>query len=55
MTGGNTHPGRTTDFSKHAEFFFLHDTAEAKVCDHDIGIFGFGAEEQVFGLQVYVW
>lgn len=48
-----THAGCTTYLGQHLELFLFHDTAEAKVRDHDIRVFPLCAENKVFWLEIY--
>ena len=48
----STHPGRPTDLRQHLQLVAVHESAQPKVGDHDVGIFGWSAEQEVLGFEI---
>jgi hypothetical protein len=47
-----THSRSTTNLRELRVLILIHNTAQTKVCDHDVRILSLRAEEQILGLQV---
>lgn len=44
-----TDPRCPTNLSQQRKLVGLHNAAQTEICDHDVGIRSFRAEEEVFG------
>lgn len=47
-----TYSGCAANLSQEFQLLIIHDPTQAKVCNHDVGIFSFRTEQEVFRFQV---
>jgi hypothetical protein len=48
-----TYARSTANFRQFGKLVGAHDPAQSEIGDHDVSVLLFGAEQEVFGLQVY--
>jgi hypothetical protein len=51
-TTEESHPGRPADLRQHLQLVAVHESAQSKVGEHDVGIFGWRAEQEVLGFEI---